>query len=84
MAWKVFYVLGLLVLVSEVGQGVRVISDDTSKCDFPAIFNFGDSNSDTGGRSAALFQVPPPYGETFFKKPSGRLSDGRLIVDFIG
>lgn len=83
MAWKVFCVLGLLVFVSAMGTGVMVMSDDTG-CDFPAIFNFGDSNSDTGGRSAALFQVPPPYGETFFKKPSGRLSDGRLIVDFIG
>ncbi|KAI7727339.1 hypothetical protein M8C21_027611 [Ambrosia artemisiifolia] len=53
---------------------------------FPAIFNFGDSNSDTGalvamfGQSAAL----PPNGETFFGSPAGRVCDGRLIIDFIG
>ncbi|KAK9096266.1 hypothetical protein Sjap_021763 [Stephania japonica] len=52
-------------------------------CDFPAIFNFGDSNSDTGGLSAAFSPPPPPYGQTFFKRSSGRFSDGRLIIDFI-
>ncbi|XP_020680858.1 GDSL esterase/lipase At3g26430 [Dendrobium catenatum] len=52
-------------------------------CEFPAIFNFGDSNSDTGGLSAAFGPAPPPNGETFFGQPSGRYSDGRLIVDFI-
>lgn len=53
-------------------------------CSFPAIFNFGDSNSDTGGLSAAFGQAPYPNGETFFRTPSGRYSDGRLIIDFIG
>lgn len=52
-------------------------------CDFPAIFNFGDSNSDTGGGDAAFFPVPPPFGETYFHKPAGRRSDGRLLIDFI-
>ncbi|PON99079.1 SGNH hydrolase-type esterase domain containing protein [Trema orientale] len=52
-------------------------------CHFPAIYNFGDSNSDTGAVSVAFGRLPPPYGETFFGKPSGRYSDGRLIIDFI-
>ncbi|RZC88760.1 hypothetical protein C5167_031132 [Papaver somniferum] len=52
-------------------------------CNFPAVFNFGDSNSDTGGMSAALYPIGTPNGETFFGKPSGRASDGRLIVDFM-
>jgi phospholipase/lecithinase/hemolysin len=52
-------------------------------CTFPAIFNFGDSNSDTGGLSALFGQAPPPAGETYFRKPAGRYSDGRLIIDFI-
>ncbi|KAK4274015.1 hypothetical protein QN277_017307 [Acacia crassicarpa] len=52
-------------------------------CEFPAILNFGDSNSDTGGLAASLQAPTPPYGETYFHKPAGRFSDGRLIIDFI-
>ncbi|XP_042048629.1 alpha-L-fucosidase 3-like [Salvia splendens] len=52
-------------------------------CDFPAIFNFGDSNSDTGGLSAAFGQAGPPAGESFFHGPAGRYCDGRLVIDFI-
>lgn len=53
-------------------------------CNIPAIYNFGDSNSDTGGIAAAFYPPGPPSGETFFKRPVGRASDGRLIIDFIG
>ncbi|KAG2708994.1 hypothetical protein I3760_05G218700 [Carya illinoinensis] len=52
-------------------------------CNFPAIFNFGDSNSDTGGLSASLIRATPPYGETYFRRPAGRVSDGRLTIDFM-
>lgn len=57
--------------------------DRSSGCHFPAIYNFGDSNSDTGSVSAVLRRVPFPNGQNF-GKPSGRYSDGRLIIDFIG
>jgi len=51
---------------------------------YPAVFNFGDSNSDTGELGAAMgFLVAPPNGEKYFKTPSGRFCDGRLIVDFL-
>ncbi|CAN1765663.1 GDSL esterase/lipase At1g54790 [Linum perenne] len=51
---------------------------------YPAVFNFGDSNSDTGGLVAGVaFPVGPPNGETYFHKPSGRFSDGRLVIDFL-
>lgn len=53
-------------------------------CNFPAIYNFGDSNSDTGGSSAAFWPANDPKGETFFHRPAGRGSDGRLIIDFMG
>uniref|UniRef100_A0A7N0VMC5 Uncharacterized protein n=1 Tax=Kalanchoe fedtschenkoi TaxID=63787 RepID=A0A7N0VMC5_KALFE len=57
---------------------------DDDDCAFPAVFNFGDSNSDTGGVYAAFHKLPPPpNGRTFFHRPTGRSSDGRLIIDFI-
>ncbi|XP_061341950.1 esterase-like [Gastrolobium bilobum] len=55
----------------------------TKDCDFPAIFNFGDSNSDTAYLAASFYAPTPPYGETYFHRPAGRFSDGRLIIDFI-
>lgn len=53
-------------------------------CNFSAIYNFGDSNSDTGGISAAFYPAGPPSGDTYFHRPAGRASDGRMIIDFIG
>ncbi|PKU84144.1 GDSL esterase/lipase At4g01130-like isoform X1 [Dendrobium catenatum] len=52
-------------------------------CSFPAIFNFGDSNSDTGGFWAAFPAQRAPFGMTYFKKPAGRASDGRAVIDFL-
>ncbi|KAK6915707.1 GDSL lipase/esterase [Dillenia turbinata] len=58
---------------------------DCSKCRIaPIIFNFGDSNSDTGGLVAGLgYPVNLPNGRAFFNTSTGRLSDGRLIIDFL-
>ncbi|KAL0377815.1 UNVERIFIED_CONTAM: GDSL esterase/lipase [Sesamum radiatum] len=51
---------------------------------YPAVFNFGDSNSDTGGLVAGLGEaLDPPNGQIYFQKPSGRFCDGRLIIDFL-
>lgn len=51
-------------------------------------FAFGDSLIDTGNFIRYSTAPGPvahsPYGETFFHRPTGRWSDGRLIVDFIG
>jgi len=74
--------LPVLILVSTVVLESHAHNSDA--CHFPAVFNFGDSNSDTGAVSAAFGRVPPPYGETFFGQPSGRYCDGRLIIDFLG
>jgi hypothetical protein len=74
-------VFGLMV-VGLVGLPQVVLGG--RRCNFPAIYNFGDSNSDTGGISAAFAALHPPNGETFFGHPSGRYCDGRLIIDFIG
>ncbi|XP_061349502.1 GDSL esterase/lipase At1g54790-like [Gastrolobium bilobum] len=51
---------------------------------YPAVFNFGDSNSDTGELVAGMgIQLAPPNGHNYFKTPSGRSCNGRLIVDFL-
>ena len=48
----------------------------------PVVFNFGDSNSDTGGMAAAKgWHITPPEGRAFFHHPTGRFCDGRLIID---
>ncbi|KAJ0980560.1 hypothetical protein J5N97_008815 [Dioscorea zingiberensis] len=63
-----------------------VESSSTAACtpDRAVIFNFGDSNSDTGGLSAGLgIFIPLPEGRTFFRRSTGRLCDGRLIIDFL-
>lgn len=55
---------------------------------YTRIFSFGDSLTDTGNfvrltaKSQTLYGAPP-YGRTFFGGPTGRASDGRLVIDFI-
>ncbi|XP_031737815.1 GDSL esterase/lipase At3g62280 [Cucumis sativus] len=49
----------------------------------PTLINFGDSNSDTGGVLAGTgLPIGLPHGITFFHRGTGRLGDGRLIIDF--
>ncbi|XP_039049891.1 acetylajmalan esterase-like [Hibiscus syriacus] len=55
-------------------------------CRFDAIYQLGDSTSDTGN----LIREDPfspcatlPYGETLFKNATGRCSNGLLIIDFL-
>lgn len=73
------HILGILALIYFIFPLATSISFD-----LPAVFNFGDSNSDTGALiSAGIESLLPPNGETYFKTPSGRYSDGRLIIDFL-
>ncbi|KAF7023268.1 hypothetical protein CFC21_035826 [Triticum aestivum] len=58
-----------------------------SSC-YKRLFSFGDSLTDTGNyiihySNASGPVLALPYGETFFGRPTGRWSDGRLIIDFI-
>lgn len=77
----------VVAFVCVVVVVVMVPSAVTASC-FPALFNFGDSQSDTGGIHATFPSYTPaeypPYGETFFKTPQYRYCDGRLLIDFIG
>ncbi|CAN6816904.1 unnamed protein product [Brassica oleracea] len=68
---------------------ITVDSTEPSCRSYKSIISFGDSGADTGNY-LHLFDVNhppqaafPPYGETFFHAPTGRNSDGRLIIDFI-
>ncbi|KAJ9187915.1 hypothetical protein P3X46_003326 [Hevea brasiliensis] len=50
----------------------------------PVVFTFGDSNTDTGAYFSGLGMIfGAPNGRTYFNRPSGRLCDGRLIIDFL-
>lgn len=80
--------LGFFFLVFSLGvYGVR---SDSHKYNITSMFTLGDSHIDTG--NALIMAAPvipvwidkPPYGETFFGHPSGRFSDGRVIIDFVG
>ncbi|KAK7373157.1 hypothetical protein VNO80_06555 [Phaseolus coccineus] len=84
---KVFHnpLVSSLVLLSIATTSLINPSMASKRCDFPAIFNFGASNADTGGLAASFpFAGPkPPSGDTFFHRSTGRFCDGRLIIDFI-
>lgn len=71
----------LLLMFVTFSLPISILS--LPECNFPAIFNFGDSNSDTGTLAAIYGQLPFPYGETYFHHSAGRYSDGRLVIDFI-
>lgn len=74
----------LVVLIPLLQLASMVAAAGHETCKFPAIFNLGDSNSDTGGLSASIGPTPWPNGETYFRVPAGRACDGRLMVDFMG
>ncbi|XP_031117360.1 acetylajmalan esterase-like [Ipomoea triloba] len=74
------------LLVYAAASGVE---NQTIVCPFRSIYQFGASLSDTGNliRVGAIGPTLPaarlPYGITFPGRPTGRWSDGLLIVDFI-
>lgn len=56
-------------------------------CKFDAIYQLGDSISDTGNLIRENPATPfshLPYGETFFKNVTGRCSNGLLMIDQFG
>ncbi|CAL4966097.1 unnamed protein product [Urochloa decumbens] len=57
---------------------------------FESMFSLGDSYADTGNgpvvfgwHGIANPVMRPPYGSTFFRRPTGRNCDGRLPIDFL-
>nr|KYP43294.1 GDSL esterase/lipase At5g45910 family [Cajanus cajan] len=78
----------LLVIASFTFCFLEKVASISTSRPYDAIFNFGDSISDTGNfldSGAIRFPVIGkfPYGRTYFKHATGRCSDGRLVIDFI-
>nr|GMD56580.1 acetylajmalan esterase-like [Ipomoea batatas] len=86
-----FFVACLLLLPFAYANNINTttIKNTPSLCPFKSIYQFGDSFADTGnflrisGVSTSFHADRHPYGRTYFRKPTGRFSDGRLIVDYI-
>ena len=64
------------------------VAAPASAC-YTRVFSFGDSLADTGNYrffytngSDPVLRLP--YGETFFHRATGRFTDGRIVLDFIG
>ncbi|CAK7339388.1 unnamed protein product, partial [Dovyalis caffra] len=84
---------GVLIVVSSVVVLLlsRVSSFEGNEpkglkiCGFDAIYNFGDSLTDTGNAvhiDRTVWQSQPPNGKTM-KKVTGRSCDGLLLIDYI-
>lgn len=83
-------IVALLALVLVLVPSSVINAQSLGGCGFDQIYNLGDSISDTGNliRESAFGANTfgrPPYGMNFFNhEPTGRCSDGLLIVDRIG
>ncbi|XP_059456465.1 GDSL esterase/lipase 1-like [Corylus avellana] len=80
--------LCFLVLCGTLIIPTKCLAQTCLPEDHVALFVFGDSLFDAGNNNYINttndYQANVwPYGETFFKYPTGRPSDGRLIPDFI-
>lgn len=88
MSWVLPFSISVLLWIcifsSSSSSSVAAVTV-SGGCNKPAIlFVFGDSNSDTGGLVSGLgFPVNLPNGRTFFHRSTGRLADGRLVIDFL-
>ncbi|KAF8031045.1 hypothetical protein BT93_D0279 [Corymbia citriodora subsp. variegata] len=77
-----------IILFAVLASLFILIHCDNQSREDVALFIFGDSINDVGTNNyintTTNFRANfPPYGETFFRFPTGRFSDGHLIVDFI-
>ncbi|KAL0916488.1 hypothetical protein M5K25_014008 [Dendrobium thyrsiflorum] len=82
--WEWISVMGRWLLLLAVAGYLAPAAEAVCSAERAVIFNFGDSNSDTGGLSAGLGYIfPLPEGRIFFNRSTGRVCDGRLILDFL-
>ncbi|KAK3003734.1 hypothetical protein RJ639_018147, partial [Escallonia herrerae] len=75
----------LLLLISLLLH-VLLLSSAVSH-NVPALYIFGDSIFDAGNnhfnQNCSAQADFPPYGSTFFHRPTGRFTNGRTVADFI-
>ncbi|XP_004510557.1 GDSL esterase/lipase 5-like [Cicer arietinum] len=81
--FHVFLIIALLVSHQINGRNTNYVTNN-----YTSLFIFGDSFLDAGNNNyinTTSFDQANflPYGETYFKFPTGRFSDGRLVSDFI-
>nr|CAD1834180.1 unnamed protein product [Ananas comosus var. bracteatus] len=77
----------LFVIIAILFVCLTIFRPATAGC-YARIFAFGDSLTDTGNFLQSIGDLPDPvrrlpYGQTFFGRPTGRFSDGRIIIDFV-
>ncbi|KAF7843662.1 GDSL esterase/lipase 5 [Senna tora] len=86
ISFLIFFVISNIIILIP-NSSLAKICHPTRKHN-AALFVFGDSLFDVGNNNYINTTAEDqanfsPYGETFFKYPSGRFSDGRVIPDFI-
>ncbi|XP_051145353.1 GDSL esterase/lipase 6 [Andrographis paniculata] len=77
----------LLLLVISLHMIGASVAATVGRSKVPAIFVFGDSLFDAGNnhynKNCSAQADFPPYGTTFFHRPTGRFTNGRTVADFI-
>ncbi|CAL5443695.1 unnamed protein product [Camellia sinensis] len=78
----------LIIITSFASIVISTTTESVKPTKKSALFVFGDSLFDPGNNQYINGSKPGassyyPYGQTFFNHPTGRLSDGRIVPDFI-
>ncbi|XP_051223763.1 GDSL esterase/lipase At5g45910-like [Lolium perenne] len=91
---KPLFTVSILLLLANLGWTWAVPASPAlssgRRRPYRSIFSFGNSYTDTGNNPIVFAENDlfdpvnrPPYGSEFFRRPTGRCSNGRLIIDFI-
>ncbi|KAL0920112.1 hypothetical protein M5K25_009223 [Dendrobium thyrsiflorum] len=89
MASSSYYFFLCYLLLSTLSISSVLTHNPGGGCFIKSIYSFGDSIADTGNllRMGASGLFTPaghfPYGISLKKKPTGRCSDGLLIIDYL-
>ncbi|KAM3241585.1 hypothetical protein ACQJBY_054445 [Aegilops geniculata] len=87
--WEALVAIAVVAVFLAASAGKVDAAKAAAKGKYRALFNFGDSLADVGNLLIAngvqdnLTTARLPYGQTYFGKPTGRCSDGRLVIDHL-